>query len=73
MRPDCTVQQLARGYISFSHLQQKGKEERCNNPLKPANTSPLLAFGQSRPFTSSLHPTNPRRTGQGEMAMRQAK
>lgn len=39
MRPDCTLQQLARGYISFSHLQQEGKEEGCNNPLKPANTS----------------------------------
>lgn len=39
MRSDGTLQQLARGYISFSHLQQEGKEDEYNNPLKPANTS----------------------------------
>lgn len=46
MRPDCILQQLARGCISFSHLQQEGKENGCNNPLKPANIShkPSLCF-----------------------------
>lgn len=41
MRPDCTLQQLARGYISFSHLLliSPGEEGGCNNPLKPPNTT----------------------------------
>lgn len=73
MRMDCILQQLVRGYISFSHLQEEGEKDGCNHPLQTQATSLHLAFGESRPFPASLHHTKLRRTGQGEMSMRQTK
>lgn len=70
MRPDCILQQLARGCISSRKVRRMGAITHSN--LQTKATSPHVAFGQLRPFPSSLHYAKSR-TGQGEMSMRQAK
>lgn len=73
MRPDCTLQQLARGYISFNHLQQEGKEDGCNNPFKPASTNLILLLGNWDLFLLACTIQNPEELAREKMSMRQAK